>query len=174
MGLLNKEVGAQFNLRDIGILDGPPLRGADIVVRTARDLFPATKAAFAVFDETASEVTIQSASPHGHGIRPFSLENSALGALRRGKASVIHEDLGSSWSEAAGLNAASLIGAAVKGPDQRVIGALAVWASDKRIWPLMSSEKLEGLSYLISQEVALWASFATLRIISTERRRSRH
>lgn len=175
VGLMNSLSEPYFDKDDLGLLDGPPMRGAEIVASTASDLLSVRGAAFIVFDEISGQAVIRGAARGAQPlIKSYALSSSCLTAVRSNGESLAIEVLKSSASERDALNASSVLATAVVGPDQQVVGALAAWNRYSRAWTPGDISKIGELGYLISQEIALRASFATLRIMATERGRYSH
>lgn len=168
----HERVARHFDLADLGILHGPPLKGASIVTELANEVLQTRIAAFIVFDELAGEVLLRTASPKLRTGTSYALHTSAIALKEDPRATVAIGDLAKdapNSSEAAELGMGSLLAASVYGPDEQPIGALVGFGGCPRIWSASQKRKIVDLAYLITQEVALYASFATLEIIARDR-----
>lgn len=172
MGVENHRRRERFDLYDLGILTGPSLKGATIVVETVKGLLKTSGAAFVVFD-TVERLVVVRARTHpfkGHGSYP--LYSSALAAIDEGEALIAIKDLSKELpetAEATKMEMRSLIASAVHGPDEKPIGALVALGATPRAWTEVDIQNLCNLAYLITQEVTLQASFATLQLMSVKK-----
>jgi hypothetical protein len=163
-------VARHYDLADIGILHGPPMKGACIVTEMTNEILGTRFAAFAVFDEMASEVVLRSAAPKMHVGISYPLHKSVVTSKEYPRKTMSVADLAQEAPESGEsltLRMGSLIAASVFGPDQRPVGALVGFGANPRRWTRMQKRQIADLAYLITQEIALYASFATLGIISS-------
>ncbi|MEO1537247.1 MAG: GAF domain-containing protein [Pseudomonadota bacterium] len=138
----------------------------------AFDVFHPNCAAFIVFDELTGEAVIQAVARRLKVGTRYPLHNSVVGEIRN-LMEVVHvadmTELSLQSSEHSRFGFRSVLAAPVEGPDGEPIGALAVFDATSRDWPSLDHERLSNLAYLITQEVILCASFATLELMATER-----
>ena len=64
----------------------------------------------------------------------------------------------------------SYLGAVVQGPADEPIGVLAAMRQAPHNWTFREARLVEDMAYLMSQQIMLKASFATLKIMSAERK----
>ncbi|MEM6387826.1 MAG: hypothetical protein AAF718_16490 [Pseudomonadota bacterium] len=172
MDIQNYSVTGRYDLDRLGLLDLPPLKAAAIVTETAFDILQPTAAAFVVFDEGTGEAVLQAVSRRFKAGTRYAMYASALSDIRENGETISATDLANDTCgapEYAMLGMGSVLAAPVLGPDQYPIGALTVFDQRARIWPQMDHTRLENLAYLITQEVILRASFATLELMAVER-----
>lgn len=172
LDIQNYSVTGRYDLDRLGLLDLPPLKAATIVTETAFDILHPTAAAFVVFDEGTGEAVLQAVSRRFKAGTRYALHSSALSDIRENGETFSATDLANDAPgapEYAMLRMGSVLAAPVLGPDQYPIGALTVFDHRARIWPQMDHARLENLAYLITQEVILRASFATLELMAVER-----
>ena len=172
MGLEKHCAKHQFGLKDLGVLDGPPLRGAGTIVKMVDAVFGVPRAAFLVFDDNSGSVFVRMTSS---AVRPKGTMPSemSIASMVRSENKTIAID--STREEAPDsierrlLGAGALLGSPVHGPDKLAVGVLAAMHHEARAWTSAECRKIEDLAHLISQEIMLRASFETLRIMSAER-----
>ena len=166
-------VSKRFTLSDLGFLHGPPLKGAVIVTETARDVLRADSAAFMVFDVLAGEMLVRIAT---HGLRAgqtYPLHRSAIAPMTDRTDVIAIDDMSQDApqsGERSALGVISPLAVAVLGPDGNPVGALASFDTKPRVWAALQRHALRNLAYLITQEITLHASFATLEIMAGKRR----
>ena len=171
LGIENHRRRERFDLYDLGLLTGPSLKGATIVVETVKELLKTTTAAFVVFDTVERLAVVRARAYPFRGQRSYPLYSSALAAIEEGEALITVRDLSKELpetAEATKMEMRSLIASAVHGPDERPIGALVALNASPRTWSEVDIQNLSNLAYLITQEVTLQASFATLQLMSVK------
>lgn len=157
---------------DLGLLTGPSLKGATIVVETAKELLKTKTAAFVVFDRVERLAVVRARAYPLKGDRSYPLYSSALAAMEEGEALIAIRDLSKELpdtTEATKMEMRSLIASAVRGPDEKPIGALVALDAKPRNWSEVDIQNMSNLAYLITQEVTLQASFATLQLMSVKK-----
>ena len=162
----------KFDLRDIGVLEGPPLKGALTIVHTAAALLEVPMAAFLLVDQEKSRVSVRVCTSILYAGVDFSSSGSVTNLTRTENTTQHVSDMQNEDPlppEAISLGAAALIAAPVYGPGREAIGALAAVQKTPRRWTYDEVKKLEEQAYLISQEILLRASIQTLQIISSEK-----
>ena len=172
MGIENRRTKRQFGLRELGVLEGPPLRGADTIVQTVVDLFAVRQAAFLVFDDDTGSLRARISSKISNALEDVPLADSLSAMVRaENRTLAIRSTLQEAPQapELKYLDAAAFLGAPVHGPDLKAVGVLVATHPIPRDWHVTDGKKLEDLAHLISQEIMLRASFETLRIMSAER-----
>lgn len=161
-----------YDLRDLGVLDGPPLRGASTVVNSIDVILGVPRAALLIIDDETSTVSVRAASNFLRADKTFSAYGSVAGRVRSENATQAIEDVQCDFPEAREsdvLGASSLLAAPVYGPDQDAIGCLVAVRTAAYAWTPSEIATMENFAHLITQEVVLRASFQTLKIISSER-----
>lgn len=174
MGFGQHDIAKQYDLVALGLLDGPPLKAASIVTETTWENLQASSASFIVFDDAAGEAVLHAVARKLKAGTRYPLHSSAVAKVRDrpGKASAMDLTLcPSSPPELTELGMLSMLAAPVTGPDREAVGALAVFDVQPRHWSAIKRQQLENLAYLITQEVMLHASFATLELMAGERTR---
>lgn len=172
MGVEKHRLRRQFDLYDLGLLTGPSLKGATIVVETVKGLLKTSSAAFVVFDAMERLVLIRAKTFPLAGDQSYPLHRSALLPVEDGGFVLALKDLSKeapSTAEATDMKMNALLASAVFGPDEKPIGALVAFDAAPRIWSELDVQNLGNLAYLITQEVTLHASFATLELMSVEK-----
>ncbi len=171
------ELADNFAFEDLQLVDGPPMRGARTVVSSACSVLNVAGAALIVFDDIASLAVARERAGYMSICDDYPLAGSLAADVRGSLASIRVNDLtqrSAALPERRALAAASLMAAPVMAPDGRAAGMLAVMGERPRHWTSRDISKLEDLAYLISQEIILRASFATLGILARERSRFRN
>ena len=72
------------------------------------------------------------------------------------------------------FGAQSYLGSIVQGPADEPIGVLGAMHPQPHVWTYREARLVEDMAYLLSQQIMLKASFATLRIMSEERKNTSH
>ena len=174
MGLEKHTVSDQFGVNELGLLDGPPLRGARTVVKTTSELFDVSNAALVVFDDASVTGIVRVAADPASLSKSYPLDGSVASNVRHENNSKVVPSLGSDHQNAPEfrlLGMKAMLACPVYGPDTEAVGVLAAFDKEPRAWTGQEKSKLESLAHLISQELILRASFETLRIMARERGR---
>lgn len=161
-----------YDLKDLGILEGPPLRGASTVVNSIDVILGVPHAALLIIDDETSTVSVRAASSVSRADKSFSTYGSVAGRVRSENATQAIADVQCDFPEAKEpdvLGASALLAAPVYGPDQDAIGCLVAIRTAIHAWTAAEIATMENFAHLITQEVILRASFQTLKIISSER-----
>ena len=177
MGIWDVYLDAQkakrhFDLRDLGVLDGPPPRGALTIVDTVGSVLSVPIAAFLTFDDEKSCVSVRASTSIRRTGEYYSSTNSIASQTRLENATQSVNNMRAEASDAPeseSLGAAALLAAPVYGPSQEAVGVLAAVRDTPHYWSKGESRILEDLAHLISQEILLRASIQTLKIMSSER-----
>lgn len=172
MHLGTKKLAENFELEDLQLIDGPPMRGAQTVVCAARSVLGVAGTAFVAFDETASEAVIRESSGHLSFHSGYPISGSVASEVRTTLTTVRISDLTErkpSAPEWTASGAMAFMASPVLAPDGRAAGMLTALDLSPRLWTIREVKQIEDLAYLISQEVILRASFATLGIMARER-----
>ncbi len=172
LGLEKHKVGDQFGVRELGLIDGPPLRGAKTVVKTTSELFDVSNAALIIFDDAEVAGVVRVASDPASLSSSYPLDRSIASLVRASNASQVVSSLSADHPDAPEyrlLSMKAVLACPVYGPDTEPVGALAAFDTQPRAWTKEQKTKLESLAHLISQELILRASFETLRIMARER-----
>lgn len=172
MGLKKQKVGRQFGLDELGILDGPTLRGAETVVKMAETVLQVRRTAFLVFDDLSASISVRICSALQYVSRNMPATGSLCSQIRSERQTLAFKDTcwdGTLTPERRNLGAVSFLGAPVFGPTCEPVGVLAAIELSQRSWTRAECRKLDDLAHLISQEIMLRASVETLRIMSEER-----
>jgi hypothetical protein len=171
VGATNRHGERRFNLRDLGVLEGPPLRGADIVVGAAADLLRCGRAAVMIYDDDTGSAFLRASA----GFRPdettLPLIDSIAAIVRNERRPLAISDVAGEMPEAAELirlRAGAMLAVPVYGPDTVPVGILAALDDAGRRWTDQDMRRAQDLAYLASQEIMLRASFETLRILSRD------
>ncbi len=160
-----------FDMRDIGVLEGPPLKSALTIVHTVVALLNVPVAAFLLFDDDKSRVSVRASTSILCAGKSFSSSGSIANRTRTENTTQQVSNMQNEEHqapEATKLGAAAMITAPVYGPGREPVGALAAIHKMPRRWKYDEIKKLEEQAHLISQEILLRASIQTLRIISSE------
>lgn len=173
MHLGQNKLAEHFELEDLQLLHGPPMRGTRTVVGIVPDALRAVAAAFVVFDDLASEAVIREKSGDLTLAASYPLSGSLAADLRMTLTAIKVSDLTRDGErrDFRDSGAAALMAAPVFGPDGQSTGMLVAFDRSPRLWTDGELKRLEDLAHLISQEVMLRASFATLGILARERSR---
>ena len=172
MGFRQKGVARRYDLNALGLLGGPPLRAASIVTEIACESFEAASVAFIVYDDSCGEAVVHAVARRLKVGTRYPLHKAAAALVRDVPDQVQIVDLlhcVPTPAENSEFGMVSMLTAAVTGPDTAPIGALAVLDVKPRSWPPMKQKQLKDMAYLITQEVMLHASFATLELMAGER-----
>ncbi len=172
MGIEKIGTGFQFGLNELGVLHGPPLRGATTIVNALADLFEVHYGAFLVYDDTAGCVRVRISSRKSQAVGEAPLSASLCDWIRTEDATLAVASTLEETPEAPELKffgAGAFLGAPVYGPAQEPIGVLAAIHPSPRDWSAKATRQIGDFAHLISQEIMLLASFETLRIMSIER-----
>ncbi len=160
----------RFELDDLQLFDGPPMKGVRTIVQTVVDIFGSAGAAFLVFDDLASEAVVREAAGDQKLKASYPLTGSQAVPRVRGTVKICDTQIRSDVDAGfASFGAGAVLGAPVLAPDGEVIGLLAVFTTGARLWTDKELERLKELANLIDQEIMLRASFATLGILARER-----
>lgn len=172
MNFERHNVTERYDLRRLGLYDLPPMKAASIVTETVFDCLHPTCASFIVFDDLSNEGIFQAVARRLKAGTRFPLHRAAIAPIRDGAKTFQISDLLNDAPQAiehTEFGLGSFLAAPVAGPDGQPIGALAVFDTAARNWPKMDYQRIENLAYLITQEVILRASFATLELMSGDR-----
>lgn len=172
VGLEKHRVGQQFGLRDLGILDGPPLRGTDIVVATAASLLDVDAVNVMIFDDTSASIETSASSEISFRSLSFPTAESICSLVRSQNETIEITNAKLEMPKAQeliGNGVAAIIACPIYGPDTEAIGVFAAFKTNAHVWSLPEKKLAEDMAYLVSQEVILRASFETLRIMASER-----
>ncbi|MEL7150392.1 MAG: hypothetical protein AAGK71_06645 [Pseudomonadota bacterium] len=164
----------RYDLSALGLLNGPPLKAASIVTETAWESLQAASAAFIVFDAESGEAVIHAKARLIKNGTRYPLHRSALAAMGDTLDQVLAIDLSQASpppAERTEFGMVSMLAATVAGPDRYPLGALVAFDTKVREWSPMKAKQLKDLAYLITQEVMLHASFATLELMADEQAR---
>ena len=173
MGHEAKALKRSFDLHDIGVLQDTPLRGSETILDIQDRLLSPASSALYFFDDLCSEVYIrrlaegvrsQMRVSQGETVADLARQNAGPACITNLIEAMPHS------REVLDYGVTSFIGAPVLGPDSSPIGILGAMSCTPRRWTLMNRKVQEDLAHLVSQEIMLRASFATLRIINQERR----
>lgn len=172
MGVEKHSAGRRFDLRDLGVLEGPPLRGAETVVNLAVDLLNTDRVALLIFDDATGSVFARAVSD-GRQASEMLPMSSSVASLTRGESlpvaiSDVQQELPDAMERTC-LGGVAVLSVPVFGPDIPPAGTLVAIERTPREWTKRDIRQMENLAYLVSQEIILRASFATLRIISRDR-----
>jgi hypothetical protein len=171
LGVGKHRLTQRFDLYDLGLLTGPSLKGATIIVELTKRLLHTSAAAFAVFDTIERLAVIRARTLPWQGKLSYPLHSSALVTIEEGEPLIAIKDLSKEMpktTEGTAMHMHGLIASAVHGPDEKPIGALVAMDKTARKWDTLDLQNVENLAYLITQEVTLRASFATLQLISVQ------
>ncbi len=173
MHLGQKRLADRFELDDLRLIDGPSMRGTRTVVHTVPASLETSGAAFVVFNDVASEAVVREVSEEVTFKSPYPLAGSIASDLRMTRAPIKRNDLTreQTLQERISSGAGALMAAPVLAPDGRAAGMLVALERSPRLWSDGEMKRLEDLAHLISQEIMLRASFATLGILARERSR---
>lgn len=171
LGLEKHRIGGRFGPRDIGVSEGPPMRGASFVVETAAKLLDVDAAGLWFFDEATGTVLPKTTfgMPVPKTRIPFS--GSILTRVKT-QPTVALTDLtqcGVDAPEQRVLEMRSVLATAVFGPEPEPIGAFACFNQTPRHWSVTDLEDVGELAHLITQEIILRASFETMRLMANKR-----
>lgn len=170
MGLPHARVKRRYDLTELGLLEGAPLKGSKIVTETAWEVLQTASLAFFVFDETSAEVIVHSAVGRIVPETRYPIYSSALAGLREDLVTFGVSDLETSFPDAREtqlFKMQAMLAAPVLGPDMAPIGALVAFDTDLREWTDQDKKRLDNFAYLVTQEIFLRASFATIEIMSS-------
>lgn len=177
MGLEKDKTRRQYGPQDLGIHDSPPSRGTRTVVELCTVTLKAPVAAFFVFDDTASELFLNASAGLESGIcdrRGLPLTGSVASYVRSEAKCVRINDLGALPFETSvehlRFGARGYLGDVVRGPADEPIGVLSAMRLKPSDWTHQDTRLIGELAYLLSQQIMLKASFATLKIMSSERK----
>ena len=177
MGLEKEKSRRQYGPQDLGILDSPPSRGIRTVVELCAVSLKSPIAALFVFDDTASELFLNAA----FGLEQMENKQQGLpltgsvASFARGEIGGVRiDDLATppfdTSVEHLRFGARSYLGDVVRGPANEPIGVLSAMRHKPSTWTLQDNRLIGDLAYLLSQQIMLKASFATLKIMSSERK----
>ncbi|MEM7718360.1 MAG: GAF domain-containing protein [Pseudomonadota bacterium] len=169
MGFAHTRVKRRYDLTELGLLEGPPLKASKIVTEAAWESLKSTSVVFFVFDDTCGEILVHAAAHQIKLGNRYPIYTSALPELREDLVTVNVPNLKISYAdsiEAKVLKMAAMLAAPVLGPDMSPIGALVAFDRNARDWTEQERERLENFAYLVTQEIILRASFATIEIMS--------
>ncbi|MCV6595002.1 MAG: GAF domain-containing protein [Silicimonas sp.] len=177
MGLEKEKTRQTFGPQDLGILDTPPSRALRTVVELCAHALKSPVAALFIFDDAAGELFLNTAvglETQTSGGIGLPLSGSLASHVRSENRVVridnlLHPPFDTSV-EHMRFGAQSFIGGVVCGPMDDPIGVLAAMHRGQHNWTLQEAKLVGDMAYLISQQIMLKASFATLKIISAERR----
>ncbi len=158
-------------MHDLGLFDGPPLKGAAIVTDIAAESLGATSAAFVAFNDMAGEAVLRSVSRRLTRGVTWPLQDSVVALVRETNGVIAVSDLvrdALHAGERVQLGMSAVLASPVLGPDEYPIGALVAFDAQPRVWTRAQHRKLDNLAYLVTQEITLRASFATLQLMAQE------
>lgn len=171
LGAENNSERSRFDLRDLGLVGGPPLRGADTVTKLAADLLRTDCVALLIFDDVASSIFARAVSDGRTCTRMLPLATSIAEMTRSEGHAIVMSDVVAEMPEAMeaeAFEARAILSVPVFGPDIPPAGVLAAIQCEPRDWTAEDLTRMENLAYLVSQEIILRASFETLRIMSRD------
>ena len=134
-----------------------------------------------VFDDAASALLVRTA--HGLDIGPVAsngipLTGSVAAFARANGRTTRICDLSEAPHDTSvehmRFGAHAFLGSVVHGPADEPIGVLGAMHPNPHVWTYREARLVEDMAYLLSQQIMLKASFATLRIMSEERRKTSH
>ena len=177
MGLEKQTTRRQFHLQDLGVLEGPPPRAIRSLVELCSASVQAPASALFVFDDTASELFLNASTGLDRDARgPIGLPLTGSVASfvrsenRLTRIGNLHCAPFDTSVECLRFGIQSYLGAIVQGPADEPIGVLAAMHMTPHDWTFREAKLVEDMAYLMSQQILLKASFATLRIMSAERK----
>lgn len=177
MGLEKQTSRRRFHLQDLGVLEGPPPRAIRSLVELCSVAVHAQAAALFVFDDTASELFLNASvglNRETPGLVGLPLTGSVASFIRSENRLTRLGDLQKppfdTSVEHLRFGIQSYLGAIVRGPADEPVGVLAAMQKTPHVWSFQNAKLVEDMAYLMSQQIMLKASFATLRIMSAERR----
>lgn len=172
-----EQYAKSFGLRDLGVLDGPPEKGFDVVVRLVASALNAPMVALMMFDDECASIFLRASfglSKHINPLIGFPVSGSIASVIRAENRSLLINDLEHSEVthsvEVIFFSAASCLGTPVHGCAGEPIGVLTVMQKSPRAWTNAQAESLEDFAYLTSQQIMLKASFETLRLMKRQTR----
>jgi len=177
MGLQKFHDQQHYELADIGVLDGPPIKAFDHITALAAASLVARSVAFFVADESTQSLIVRSSSAlPSISDRPLNLPlPQSLTRLVRAENRAV--EIGGPSGEVPVENAVELgrflmesfLGVPVLGPAGEPIGALAAMYPGQHAWTREQRERLELFAYLLHQQILLRAALETLRLMAQER-----
>ena len=176
MGLEKQTSRRQFHLQDLGVLEGPPPRAIRSLVELCATAIGTPAAGLFVFDDTASELFLNASvglNREASSLVGLPLTGSVASYARSenrvariGELAVAPFDTSVEYLR---FGVRSYLGAIVRGPADEPIGVLAAMQMSPHEWTFRDAKLVEEMAYLMSQQIMLKASFATLRIMKAER-----
>lgn len=169
MGFEKRSGTRTYDLGALGLLEGPSLKAASIVTEKTWESLPAASVAFFVFDDETGEIVVHAAARRLKTGMRFPLHSSALWALHGSarKARLFNlADADPTPAEFVEFGLPYMLAAPVFGPDNMAIGALAAFDVEAGRWSRNDHTHLEDMAYLVTQEVMLRASLATLHLMA--------
>ena len=173
---LEERSGQSFSPRDLGVLDGPPEKGFDVVVALSATALNAPMVALVMIDDESASIFLRASIGLSRNINPMiglPLTGSVASETRAENQPVLINDLARSDNthavEAVFLGAGACLGAPVHGPAGEPIGALLAMHRTSNAWTKAQAQAVEGFAYLTSQHIMLKASFETLRLMKRHR-----
>jgi GAF domain-containing protein len=165
--------GQVFSPRDLGVLDGPPEKGFEVVVGLCAIALRAPKVALFMIDDENASLSLRASNGLDQSINPLiglPLAGSIVSQIRTDNSPVlINVDTDAErLVETKFFGASSCLGAPVHGPDEDAIGALLAMHDTANAWTKAQVKAIEGFAYLTSQHIMLKASFETLRLIKQD------
>ena len=159
---------ARFGIDKFGLLEGPPMRGAQTVVDAATHMFDVDCVAFVVFDDLSADAKLRISSDPLRLNQRFALEDSVCSSARDAGVTTAITDVREEFEtapEADFLGIESMLLSPVFGPETTPLAMLVLMSDERRTWSDADCTGLENLAHLISQELILKASFETLHIM---------
>lgn len=178
MAFERRQPHRNFDLRDLGILDEPAPRGVRTLVEICAEALRVSSAALFVFNDLEEELFVSASigfdeKSAAYTRLPFS--GSAAFQVRPRKEPLRIDDMRvlphNMLLEHHSFGVRSYLGAVVQGPANEPLAVLAAMHRQCRSWSDADADRIDDLSYLLSQQIMLKASFETLRIMSAERKR---
>ncbi len=177
LGLEKQTSRRQFHLQDLGVLDGPPPRAIRSLVELCATAVRVPAAALFVFDDTASELFLNASiglKRDTMGLVGLPLTGSIASFVRSENRQTRLKNLQDAPFDTAveyeRFGIQSYLGSIVCGPADEPIGVLAAMHNTPHDWTFREAKLVEDMAFLMSQQIMLKASFATLKIMSAERK----
>ena len=175
MGLEKQKARHAFGLQDLGLVEGPILRGAGTVLTLLNEVVAASASCLLIFDDMSGTLVARMCHGHLFSRSKLPLSNSVASMIREDNNTYATSDLARDFPgsvEAEHFDARAFMATPVYGPETEPLGVLAAINYGQHDWSRLEQDKLDSLAHLVSQEIVLRASLETLRIMSKERLRT--
>ena len=169
---MGRHTHGSFDLHDLGLLEGPPVKGFEAVVSLASRVLKTPLIALMMLDIESGSIFVRASHGLDHNQPPlfgFPYHGSIASKVCDENTTMQFNDMPQSdiahTVEARFFGAKAYLGTPVHDPVGMPVGVLIALDKTSHDWSSAQTEALEAFAYLASQQIMLKASFETLRLM---------